>query len=202
MDAAQQRDLLAMLKALADEQRLTMIGLLHAQEYNVGDLAAALGLSEPTVSHHLSKLREVGLVNLRMAGNQRFYRTSNAGLKRFRQHVAEIEQPVAAAAAREREAWIDALDWDAADKKVLRDYTQQGKLIQIPSKDKKWNVILRWLATRFEHGVRYNEREVNAILTQVHPDYALLRRNLVDFGYMRRERGGGDYWLAEEEIAN
>jgi len=199
MDALQQRDLLEMLKALADEQRLTMISLLGAQERNVGDLAAALGLSEPTVSHHLSKLRKVGLVNLRMAGNQRFYRTAEPALKRFRRYVAEIDQPVKPAPPREPDAWIDALDWDEADKKVLRDYTRQSKLIQIPTKDKKWNAILRWLAIMFEPGVRYSEKEVNAILTRVHPDYAQLRRNLVEFGYMRRERGGGDYWLADDD---
>ncbi|MBE0689048.1 MAG: metalloregulator ArsR/SmtB family transcription factor, partial [Anaerolineae bacterium] len=183
----------------ADEQRLTMIGLLHAQEYNVGDLATTLGLSESTVSHHLSRLREAGFVNLRMAGNQRFYRTADAGLKRFRRHVADIEKPVDAAPAREPDEWIDALGWDEEDKKVLRSHTNKGKPVQLPSKHKKWNVILRWLATRFEPGIRYNEREVNAILTQVHPDYAELRRNLVDFGYMRRERGGGDYWLTDDE---
>ncbi|MCC6612406.1 MAG: metalloregulator ArsR/SmtB family transcription factor [Anaerolineae bacterium] len=199
MDTLQQRDLLEMLKALADEQRLTMIGLLGAQERNVGDLAEALGLSEPTVSHHLSKLRKVGLVNLRMAGNQRFYRTATQTLNRFRRYVAEIEQPVEAAPPRTPDAWIEALDWDEEDKKVLRGYTEEGKLIQLPNKDKKWNVVLRWVATLFEPGVRYNEKEVNAILTPVNPDYAQLRRNLIDFGYMRRERGGGDYWLADDD---
>lgn len=199
MDALQQRDLLEILKALADEQRLTMISLLGAQERNVGDLANTLGLSEPTVSHHLSKLRKVGLVNLRMAGNQRFYRTADAALKRFRRYIEEIDQPLEVVQKPEADGWIDALNWDEADKKILRDCTRQGKVVMIPTKDKKWNVVLRWLATLFESGVRYSEKEVNAILTQAHPDYAQLRRDLIEFGYMRRERGGGDYWLADDE---
>jgi hypothetical protein len=41
---------------------------------------------------------------------------------------------------------------------------------------------------------------VNAILKSVYePDFVSLRRDLVDFGYLRRERGGGKYWLATED---
>jgi hypothetical protein len=46
--------------------------------------------------------------------------------------------------------------------------------------------------------VRYTEKQINALLTEVHPDYATLRRSLVEYGFMRRERGGGDYWLTPE----
>jgi hypothetical protein len=85
-----------------------------------------------------------------------------------------------------------------ADKKVLRTYLVGRRLTQFPNREKRWLVILRWLVTLFEPGVRYTEREVNTILTAVHEDYALMRRDLVEYGFMRRERGGGDYWLAPE----
>jgi hypothetical protein len=39
---------------------------------------------------------------------------------------------------------------------------------------------------------------VYAILLEVHSDYASLRRYLIDYGYMRRERGGSNYWLTPE----
>jgi DNA-binding transcriptional ArsR family regulator len=61
-----------MLKALADDSRLALLRLLNEGERTVGDLARQVDLGEPTVSHHLSRLREAGLVTLRMAGNQRF----------------------------------------------------------------------------------------------------------------------------------
>ena len=64
--------LLQSLKALGDENRLRIIAYLSRAEHNVGSLAELLGVSEPTVSHRLTKLREAGFVNLRTHGNQRF----------------------------------------------------------------------------------------------------------------------------------
>jgi hypothetical protein len=200
MDTAQQRDLLNLLKTLADEQRLTMIGLMNGQERTVSEMSGLLSLSEPTVSHHVSKLHSAGLLRLRMAGTQRFYSLNEARLAKFKSYVAEIEVlPEKSPEETADAAWIEALDWNADDKKVLRDYVVGGRLNQLPTKEKKWLVILRWLAMRFEPGKRYTEKEVNAILSEAHSDYATLRRYLVDYGFTRRERGGGDYWLTPED---
>jgi hypothetical protein len=160
----------------------------------------SLNLSEPTVSHHVGRLHGAGLLNLRMAGNQRFYRLNPTRMATFKAYAAEIETlPVEPAPESVDNAWIDTLDWVEADKKVLRDYTVGGRLAQLPTKEKKWLVVLRWLATRFEPGTRYTEKQVNARLTEVHDDYATLRRNLVEYGFMRRQRGGGDYWLTPDD---
>lgn len=198
MDSTMQADMLEMLKALADESRLTVLRLVHTQEYSVGDLAERVKLTEPTISHHLSRLREVGLVTLRMAGNQRYYRLNEAGLAKFKQLVGHIEQlPTSAKSDASGDQWIAALGWNAEDQQVLRDYTSAGRLTHVPTKQKKLLVILRWLATRFEPDKLYTEPEINAILRTIYEmDYVGLRRDLVDFGYLRRERGGGKYWLA------
>ncbi len=199
MDTAQQRDLLLLLKTLADTHRLTMAGLMNERERTVSEMAGLLQLSEPTVSHHVSKMRGAGLLRLHMVGNQRFYRLNETRLAAFKTYVADIDSlPSEPQAETADNAWIEALDWDAADKKVLRDYTVGGRLLRFPAKEKKWLVILRWLATRFRPGVRYTEKQVNATLTAIHDDYATLRRSLVMYGFMRRERGGGDYWLTPE----
>jgi biotin operon repressor len=200
MIPAAPQQLLEFYKALADENRLKMVGLLHQGEYNVGQLASELGLKEPTISHHLSRLREVGLVNLRASGNQRFYRLNPGTLKRLKQLTADVEtlsfelQP-----ARQDEGWIDDLPLDAADRKVLKDYTEQRRLKHIPVKQKKLLAVLRWLILDFEAGMTYSESQVNAILTRYHEDYARLRRELVDFGFLRRERAGSKYWLTPED---
>jgi hypothetical protein len=198
METATQKQLLYMLKALADESRLSLLQLVCDAEHTVGDLAARVSLSEPTVSHHLARLREVGLVTLRMAGNQRFYRVNAAGLAKFKQLASDIEHlPSAPDPIESDDSWIEALGWDAADQQVLRDYTVNRRLTNLPSKQKKLIVILRWLATLFQPDTLYSEPEVNAILkTAYEQDYVSLRRDLVDFGYLRRERGGGKYWLA------
>ncbi|MEI2692206.1 MAG: DUF2087 domain-containing protein [Anaerolineae bacterium] len=62
----------------------------------------------------------------------------------------------------------------------------------MPTRQAKKLVILRWLVERFEPGVSYSEPQVNEMLQQVDPDYAALRRYLVDAGLMQRELGV--YW--------
>src|SRR5262245_30704489 len=128
MDGQSDELVLQMLKALADESRLALLRRLQQHEYSVGDLAAQIALSEPTVSHHLTKLREVGLVTLRMAGNQRFYRVNERGLEKFKRLAAEIEQTPPAPEADDNDtSWIAALGWSEEDQAALREHTANGK---------------------------------------------------------------------------
>lgn len=198
METWQQVGFLQMIKALADDSRLALVRLLAEREHSVGDLAERVELSEPTVSHHLTKLREARLVTLRMAGNQRFYRLNPSGLDEFKRLAADIERlPTQPDRKPSDNQWIEALGWSAEDSKVLRDFTRDGKLTTLPvGGHKKLTVIMRWVATRFEPERRYTEPEVNAVLKSVYAeDFVSLRRDMVDFGYLRRELGGGKYWL-------
>ena len=200
MEAWTDKRLLDLLKALGDESRLSILRLLNEREYTVGDLAERIQLGEPTVSHHLTRLREVELVTLRMAGNQRFYRVNQIGLAKFKQLVTAIEQiPVVPEPIISDESWIDALDWPEEDRQVLRDYTVNGQLTDLPVKMKKLLVILRWMVTLFEYERLYTEPEINTVLRRVFEhDYVSARRELVDLGFLRRERGGGKYWRTPE----
>jgi predicted transcriptional regulator len=198
MEEQSEEIILFMMKALADESRLALLRLLNVGERTVGDLTQQVDLGEPTVSHHLSRLREAGFVTLRMAGNQRFYRINATGLARFKQLVMEVEkskpppEPVV-----NDDQWISALGWSSEEQHILHEFTLGGQLTQLPAKHKKMLVILRWLATLFEPDRLYTEVEVNGLLKAVYSeDYVSLRRDLVDLGYLRRERGGGKYWLA------
>lgn len=202
MNTTEQTDFLALLRTLGQQQRLTMIALMSEREYTVTELAARLDLSEPTISHHVSKLHAARLLNLRMAGTQRFYRVNPKRLETFKAYAAAVDQPVVQVVKEASDnTWIDALDWEEEEKQVLRDYTFNGRIRQFPTKEKKWIVMLHWLATKFEADRRYTEKEVNAILTPIHEDYATLRRNLIAYGFMRRERGGQTYWLTPEDEA-
>ena len=58
-------ELVTFFKALADSNRLKIVGLLAEKSYSVEELAALLQLKPPTVSHHLAKLSEAGLVQSR-----------------------------------------------------------------------------------------------------------------------------------------
>jgi hypothetical protein len=75
---------------------------------------------------------------------------------------------------------------------VLRRFLVDGRLVAIPAQRGKRLVVLDYLAALFEPGVRYTEAEVNQALRAYHPDYAALRRYLVDEEFMRRDQGV--YW--------
>jgi ArsR family transcriptional regulator, arsenate/arsenite/antimonite-responsive transcriptional repressor len=71
------------LKALADPARVKIMSLLFsssAGEENSGDLAAALSLSESTVSHHLTQLRNAGLVESERRGKNVYHRPHRGAL--------------------------------------------------------------------------------------------------------------------------
>jgi hypothetical protein len=80
------------------------------------------------------------------------------------------------------------------EQKVLDAFLDGERLIRIPAKRKKRDVILRWLLREFEPGVEVPEAEVNRILRRHHPDCATLRRELFESGYLHRRGGGGTYW--------
>ena len=67
----------------------------------------------------------------------------------------------------------------------------------LPAQQKKLLAVLRHVARSFKPGVRYPEKQVNEILKQFSDDTATLRRLLVDFSFLARQGGGGEYWLVE-----
>ncbi len=83
---------------------------------------------------------------------------------------------------------------DAYDKKVLETYCDSdGRIKQIPTKQKKFEVLLRYVLKKFEVGVHYSEKQVNEILSNFNEDTALFRRSLIEYKMMAREGGGGSY---------
>lgn len=179
-------ELVSMFKALADESRLKIVGLLAQQPYSVEQLAALLGLKPSTVSHHLSKLSEVGLVSARAESYYNVYQLEKAALETTTRRIFSSEQLSAATAG---------VDLDAYDRKVVRDFTNpDGRLKTIPAQRKKLEAVLRHVVKAFEPGARYSEKQVNETLARYHEDTASLRRELVGSKLMQREGGGGDYW--------
>jgi len=84
----QAEQLAAVLKALADPQRLRLVSLLLAApggEVCVADLVGALGLAQPTVSHHLRTLTDAGLLHRERRGNWVWYAVDEERLDEVRQ---------------------------------------------------------------------------------------------------------------------
>jgi DNA-binding transcriptional ArsR family regulator len=178
--------LLRFFKALSDESRLKIVGILATRECSVEELAGLLTLKEPTVAHHLGKLRELELVHARRQGAAAVYSLKGDVLRRMNRELLATGN-------------LNALDDDAAprsrERSVLSNFLDGERLKQVPVTFSKRLVVLQWLADKFEPGLRYPEADVNEIIKRHHPDYAWLRRELVDNGFMQRE--AGVYWRAE-----
>lgn len=181
---------LALLRALADESRLRILGLLAGRERSVEVLAAELDLRLPTVSHHLARLRVVGLVTVRPEGNSRIYALDVAALRKLSRELLAADRLVTLAGEGDGSAW---------ERKVLRDFFDGERLKEIPASRKKREVILRWLANRFESEVRYSEPAVNELISRHHPDFATLRRELIGCRLLARE--GGVYWRPASAVS-
>jgi hypothetical protein len=78
----------------------------------------------------------------------------------------------------------------AADLRAFFD--RDGRITVMPARRTRRLALLNLLAQRFEPGEQYDETEVNRRLREVHDDVAMLRRYLVDEGFLDRQ--GGVYW--------
>ncbi|HSJ88173.1 MAG TPA: metalloregulator ArsR/SmtB family transcription factor [Anaerolineales bacterium] len=179
-------ELVTFFKALADSNRLKIVGLLAEKSYSVEELAELLQIKPSTVSHHLARLSDAGLVRARSESYYNVYQLDQSVLQeKARTMFTQGELSNVAA----------EVDADAYDKKVIRDYTRRdGSLKTLPAQRKKLEAILRYVVQAFDAGKRYSEKQINEILSGYHDDTATLRRELVGYGLMQREGGGGEYW--------
>jgi hypothetical protein len=84
--------------------------------------------------------------------------------------------------------------------KSLKKYFPEGTsghLSKFPLKEKQKLVVLKEIVKRFMPTKIYTEKEVNEILSSIYHDYVILRRYLVEYGFIDRKADGSQYWLKE-----
>ncbi len=173
-----------LFKALADRSRLGIVHcLMDGEPKYVELLAEELKLAPSTVSFHLKKLEEAGLVSRKKEQYYVEYRLNKDVLQATVQSLVQ-------------EAYSDrSLQEERAQRyrqKVLDTFFQYGKLVSIPVQRKKRQIILEQLLDQFEQGRTYTEKEVNDILRPFHEDTATLRRELINERMLQRTPG--TYW--------
>jgi DNA-binding transcriptional ArsR family regulator len=78
--------------AVAEPRRREILLYLAGVERPVGEIVAALGLEQPSVSKHLRVLRDVGLVRMRCQGRQKLYRTNAEAIRPLYEWAAIFER--------------------------------------------------------------------------------------------------------------
>jgi hypothetical protein len=169
------------LRSLADPERLAIAGALARADFTAGDLATALDLPMSRVRKHLNRLTATGVA--RLSEDRRTYRLDPETLRWAAEQVGPPREAGLALGAANEDEEI-----------VLRTFFRNGRLTEIPGKAGKRRIVLERISAEFEPGMRYEEREVNAVVGRFFNDYASLRRYLVDEGFLDRE--AGVYWRA------
>jgi hypothetical protein len=172
------------LGLLADEHRRRVVAALTLGARTADEVRLATLLTPEGAARALARLVSAGLVE-----------EDDAGGYALREEEFDLAAREANEAA-SRAAPDDGLGGEEPERaRVLRRFIRDGRLTQIPTTRSTRLVVLEFLADRFEPGHSYPEREVNAILAELHPDHASLRRHLVDERLLARD--AGRYWRPE-----
>lgn len=173
-------DSIKLFKALSDASRVKILNsLIDAPKY-VELLAERLELTPSTVSFHLKKLEEVGLVTKHKDQYYIIYEICNETLNQTLESLLKsTHSQVAIEDARELEY----------RQKVINNFFKFDKLKTIPVQRKKRLIILEKIVESFNFNKSYTEKEVNLIIADIHDDFATLRRELINEKLMQRENG-------------
>jgi hypothetical protein len=157
------RELVALL---AEPDRLKALAAVALGANSLPDVAEYAGLEAKTAARALSRLVAGGLLE---GGSGEGYRVRQETLREAVRPPADEAEPAG-----------------ESENEVVRRFIHRGRLLAIPAAHSKRLVVLDHLAGLFEPGRRYPEAEVNELLGRFHPDYAMLRRYLVDDGFLDR----------------
>ncbi len=174
-----------LFKALGNPTRLLMVNLIRLNPRHTEELASILKLSPGTISHHLGNLSEAGLLESKKEQYYMTYSLVPGVLDIKLEDMVSMSQP----------GLEQSVEKDAFKDKVMRAFFERGRLLQIPTQQKKLHVILEEIVKAFEPDKSYTEREVNIIIADFHDDFATLRRELINFHYMTRSKDGMSYRL-------
>ena len=171
----------ALVGLLAEEGRLKVVAAIALGATTPAAVAEASGLEPKAVTKALERLIRGGIVEA----------TGDRGLRVATERFKGAAQQ---AAARRPHRGPEDFGATADQAGVLRNYLVDGKLTHIPANRSKRLVVLDFLSGQFEPGRTYPEEQVNYLLGRFHPDYAALRRDLVEEEFL--ERRDGFYWRA------
>ncbi|MBQ6235909.1 MAG: metalloregulator ArsR/SmtB family transcription factor, partial [Clostridia bacterium] len=171
---------LNLLKTIADETRLRILRALDEKDCYAELLAERLNLSQATVSFHMKKLMQAGLVDAR---REQYYTVYSLRRDVFTHTLEEL------IFRRDRGETAEALREEQYRRKVLKSFMPNGFCEQMPAQLKKRMIVYREIFSRFAPGRTYTEKEVNAIISEVHADYCTVRRGFIGMGWMERSSG-------------
>ncbi|WP_026694965.1 metalloregulator ArsR/SmtB family transcription factor [Peribacillus kribbensis] len=177
-------------RALSDPNRVRILAMLSSGPKNGLEIADALGLTPPTVTHHIKKLRDINLLTEKKEKNCIYFYIKESVLMHYANSITSTILKGGINTMEEEKNSLEA--------RIKHFFTADGRLKNLPSQRKKKLWVLYFLAGKFVLGVKYSEKEVNESIKTFHEDYATIRREFIITGIMHRENG--IYELNPKEI--
>lgn len=179
------------LNALADDTRLQILELLAAHEtLRAQEIIEELDVTQSTVSRHLKQLSAAGFVaEERGDGANKSYRLRRERLEELFALLSRL------LSAENAQAVLNDVR-RKLPQNLHRFLDAEGRLVQWPRTPGDQKNLLDYLVDKFQPNQLYSEAEVNELLNRWHTfeDAAILRREMVDYGYMGRTSSGDRYW--------
>jgi hypothetical protein len=172
-----EHEALEFFKAMTNPDRLRIAGIIGIQPMSREALIDRLNIPLREMMTHLGMMEHLHILRC----EQGLYYLDEVSLQAMAKRVLAGSRPAPK---------LDDLPEDEYDRKIIRDYSKaDGSLKEIPLQQKKYLAVLRYVIQVFEVGKDYPEKQVNELLRRYHEDTATLRRGLVDFHFMIRDKG-------------
>ncbi|MYL35306.1 metalloregulator ArsR/SmtB family transcription factor [Pontibacillus yanchengensis] len=178
-------------KVLGDPTRIRIVTLLKHGPLHGQAIANKLGLRPPTITHHVTKLRDAGLVFQRRDRNTIYFYLDEKKLEQNAKAILTMGEDT----KMKQDMQVDEKEKLSIIKNF---FAKDGSLKQIPSQRKKKLVVLAYLIRQIESGRIYEEKEINEIILPFHEDYATIRREWIMNHFMYRKNN--QYELNPKEM--
>lgn len=184
--------IIAFYKVMGDPTRVRIVALLAKGPLHGQAIAGKLGLTAPTITHHLKKLRDIHVVFERRDKNTIYFYLNESMIKQQAQVLIEMLEKK----GEELENMVEA---SLERQRVITNFfSKEGKLKTIPAQRKKKLIVFEHIVQGLKRGIKYDEKDINDYIKQFHDDYATIRREFIINHYMYREKG--IYELNPEEM--
>ncbi|MEW9050251.1 MAG: metalloregulator ArsR/SmtB family transcription factor [Neobacillus sp.] len=175
--------LVSFYKTMGDPTRVRIVTLLAKGPLHGQAIAGKLGLTAPTITHHLKKLREASIVYERRDKNTIYFYLNESMIKQQAQVLTQLLD-------KREEELENMVKISLERQKIIENFfTREGKLKNIPAQRKKKLMVFEHMIQGLTVGKKYQEKEVNEYIKKFHEDYATIRREFIINHYMFRENG-------------
>ena len=184
--------IVAFHKTMGDPTRIRIVALLANGPLHGQAIAGKLGLTPPTITHHIKKLRETNIVYERRDKNTIYVHLNESVINQQAKTLSKLIE-------KKEEEVQELMKQNLERQKIIDNFiTKEGQLKNIPAQRKKKLIVFEYIVRGLKNGKKYPEKELNTYILKFHEDYATIRRELIVNHFMYRENG--IYELNPEEM--